>query len=249
MNLLDATRLLSSAGVEDPRVDAEFLLAAAHGVDRAMLPAVDRPPPPLFDDYVRRRAAREPVAYILESAGFFGETLRVTPAVLIPRPETEILVERALALAPKRVLDIGTGSGAIAVALARRGVAVTAIDTSDAALEIARANAGDLPIRFAKADVWLDGVYDLVVSNPPYIPSAEIDGLQPEVRREPRLALDGGSDGLDVIRRILALRRPCLVEIGAGQASPVREIALQSGFRDVRFHGDLAGIERVLEAR
>lgn len=249
MKLLDAVRVLREAGVEDPRIDAEFLLAAAHGVDRAMLPAVDAPPPPRFDEDVRRRAAREPVAYILGRAEFYGETLRVTPAVLIPRPETEILVERALALAPKTVLDIGTGSGAIAVALARRGVRVTAIDTSDAALAIARENGRGLPIAFVKADLWVDGVYDLVVSNPPYIPSAEIDGLQPEVRREPRMALDGGPDGLDVIRRILALRRPCLVEIGAGQASAVRELALQSGFRDVRFHRDLAAIERVLEAR
>jgi release factor glutamine methyltransferase len=246
-----ATRYLRDQDVDDARVDAELLLAhvlhATHesvvaGTPNELTLAQVRS----YNRAIARRGAREPLAYITGTKEFYGIVLKVTPSVLIPRPETEILVERAIALKPKRILDLGTGSGAIAAALAKAlpDAEIVATDVSSAALGIARQN---LPARVVlKRGADFEPVkgekFDLVVSNPPYIPSGDIDGLQAEVRKEPLVALDGGRDGLDIVRRILRGAPRALVEIGAGQAK-----VLRSEFRGVRFHRDLAGIERVVE--
>jgi release factor glutamine methyltransferase len=249
--LAASTRYLRDLDVPDARADVEILLA--HVLKAPLLDVLARSDEELapahirsFNRAVARRGAREPVAYITAVKEFYGLKLKVTPSVLIPRPETEILVERAIALKPKRILDLGTGSGAIAAALAAAlpDASITATDVSASAIGVARQN---LPARVVlKKGPDFEPVkgerFDLVVSNPPYIPSGEIDGLQPEVRKEPRVALDGGRDGLDVVRRILRGSGKALVEIGAGQAGVLRK-----EFPGVRFHKDLAGIERVVE--
>jgi release factor glutamine methyltransferase len=249
--LAQASRYFRDQEVPDGRVEAELLLA--HVLKIRLEELLIRSDVELathqvkaFNRAVARRGGREPLAYITGVKEFYGLKLKVTPSVLIPRPETEILVERAIALKPKRVLDLGTGSGAIAAALAAHlpDAEITATDCSEAAIGIARQN---LPPRVViKKGPDFDPVkgreFDLVVSNPPYIPSAEIEGLQAEVRKEPRVALDGGRDGLDIVRRVLRGARRALVEIGAGQSA-----VLRSEFRGVRFHKDLAGIDRVAE--
>lgn len=246
-----AARFLKDQDVPDARVEAELLLA--HVLDISREDVLMRGPNEIqmvqirtYNRAVARRGLHEPLAYITGTKEFYGISLKVTPSVLIPRPETEILVERAIALKPRRVLDLGTGSGAIAAALAAAlpHAEITATDVSASALGIAKQN---LPARVVlKKGPDFEPVkgetFDLVVSNPPYIPSGEIDGLQAEVRKEPRVALDGGRDGLDIVRRILRGAPRALVEIGAGQAE-----VLRSEFRGVRFHKDLAGIERVVE--
>ncbi|HEU4339280.1 MAG TPA: peptide chain release factor N(5)-glutamine methyltransferase, partial [Planctomycetota bacterium] len=235
-----STRYLRDQDVPDARVDAELLLAHVLGIrledliarsTEVLSPAHIR----TFNRAVARRGAREPLAYITGVKEFYGIKLKVTPSVLIPRPETEILVERAIALRPKRVLDLGTGSGAIAAALAAAlpDAEITATDVSAAAIGIARQN---LPRRVViRRGPDFEPVkgekFDLVVSNPPYIPTGEVDGLQAEVRQEPRVALDGGRDGLDLVRQILREAPRALVEIGFGQAK-----VLRSEFRGVRFH-------------
>jgi len=246
-----AARFLKDQDVPDARVEAELLLA--HVLDISREDVMMRGPNEIqmaqirtYNRAVARRGGREPLAYITGTKEFYGIRLKVTPSVLIPRPETEILVERAIALKPRRVLDLGTGSGAIAAALAAAlpGSEIVATDVSAAALAIAKRNLP--PTVVLKRGPDFEPVkgekFDLVVSNPPYIPSGEIDGLQAEVRKEPRVALDGGRDGLDIVRRILRGAPRALVEIGAGQAE-----ILRSEFRGVRFHKDLAGIERVIE--
>ncbi len=249
--LAGASRFLRDQDVPDARVDAELLLAhvlgstheqvIAGGTTELTLPQIRS-----YNRAIARRGVREPLAYITGVKEFYGIPLKVTPSVLIPRPDTEILVERAIALRPRRVLEIGTGSGAIAAALAKAlpGSQIVATDVSTAALAIAKRNLPSSVVlkRGPDFDPVKGEKFDLVVSNPPYIPSGEIDGLQPEVRKEPRVALDGGRDGLDVVRRILRGAPRALVEIGAGQAA-----VLRSEFRGVRFHKDLAGIERVVE--
>jgi len=208
-----------------------------------------------------------PLAYLTGEREFWSLRLAVDDRVLIPRPETEALVEEALRLLPPapRVADIGTGSGAIAVAVAteRPDAAVWATDLSAGALEVARANARahgvEGRVRFAQGDLAeplaaLAGTLDAVLANLPYVPAAEVDGLAPEVRdHEPRLALDGGGDGLRVVARLLgeapALLRPggrLLLEVGAGQAAAVRELAGQGAWAVVGTRRDLAGIERVV---
>jgi len=249
--LAAASRFLKDQDVPDARVDAELLLAhvlvtthvqiITRGSDELTMSEVRT-----YNRAVARRGNREPLAYITGTKEFFGIPFQVTPSVLIPRPETEILVERAIALKPKRVLDLGTGSGAIAAALARAlpHAVIVATDVSAAALAVARRNLPPTVVlkRGPDFEPVKGETFDLVVSNPPYIPSGEIDGLQPEVTKEPRVALDGGRDGLDMVRRILRGAPRALVEIGAGQAK-----VLRSEFRGVRFHKDLAGIERVVE--
>src|SRR5215218_898482 len=205
---------LTAAGCESPRLDAELLLAAAMGVDRAVLvsdPArgIEPVAARLFMDFAARRRAREPVAYILGTRGFRSIELAVDGRVLIPRPETEHLVEAVLDL-PRgaRVCDVGTGSGAIALALAaeRPDLVVVATDASDDALAVARANAArlGLDVAFHHGDLLADvpGPLDAVVSNPPYV--EDTAELAPEiVRFEPSLAVRSGAGGLDVIRRLL----------------------------------------------
>ncbi len=216
-----AVDALAAAGVESPRLDAELLLAEATGWDRARLAAEPEAGVPAaaarrFGETVRRRLRREPVAYILGSKGFRHIELRVDRRVLVPRPETELLVELALELRPRRVLDVGIGSGAIALAIADElpGCEVVATDTSAAALEVARANAERLGLadRVELIEAMLpsdtDG-FDLVVANLPYVAEAEWGGLEPEVTRwEPREALLAGPDGLDAIRTLLTQCSP-----------------------------------------
>jgi release factor glutamine methyltransferase len=253
---------LTAAGCETPRLDAELLLAAAIGVDRAVIvsdPARGIEPDAArrFMDFAARRREREPVAYILGSKGFRSIELAVDSRVLIPRPETEHLVEAVLDL-PRgaRVCDVGTGSGAIALALKaeRPDLEVVATDASGEALEVARANAAalGLDVAFFEGDLLADvpGRFDAVVSNPPYVE----DGVQlaPEiVRFEPALALRAGPDGLDVIRRLLPAAGATsasvvALEVGAGQARAVEALVLESGFESVSVVRDLAGIERVV---
>ena len=256
---------LSAAGVDTPRLDAEVLLAHALGVDRTAL-VVDRdlrvegPAVRAFQDAVRRRSVeREPVAYITGVKGFRHIDLHVDGRVLIPRPETETLVEAALDL-PRgaRVVDVGTGSGAVALALKdeRPDLDVTGTDASPDALAVARANAArlGLDVRFREADL-LDGAgeVDAVLSNPPYVE----DGtpLQPEIERhEPPVALYAGADGLAVIRRLAAqagasAARLLALEVGMGQAGDVAAVLRDAGFATTETRRDLAGIERVVVGR
>jgi release factor glutamine methyltransferase len=256
---------LTAAGAESPRLDAELLLAAAMGVDRAVIvsdPGRGLEPDAArrFMEYAARRREREPVAYILGTKGFRSIELAVDPRVLIPRPETEHLVDAVLDLPQgARVCDVGTGSGAIALALKseRPDLEVVATDASDDALDVARANAERLGLEvvFHHGDLLADvrGPLDAIVSNPPYVD----DGAQlaPEiVRYEPALALRAGPDGLDVIRRLLPAAgateaRSVALEIGAGQAVAVGELMREAGFPGVDVLPDLAGISRVLVGR
>jgi release factor glutamine methyltransferase len=268
-----ATDALRAAGVEDPRLDAELLLAEAMACDRAQLAVEEAEIAPdasrRFAEMVRRRLRREPVAYIVGRRGFRHLDLAVDPRVLIPRPETELLVELALELRPQRVLDVGTGSGAIALAVAAElpGCEVVATDTSATALEVAAANADRLGLRerveLVEGALPPEGGFELVLANLPYVSEVEWGALEPEVRDwEPREALLAGPAGLDVIRAFLAdgarlldpragdaadAKRPAVaLEVGAGQASAVGELLGDAGFGSVETRTDLAGIERVV---
>ena len=275
--LAEAEAILSAAGVETPRADAEWLLAGMLGTGRAALSLnARRPLVPVtaerYDDAVRRRARREPLQRILGWEEFRGLRVQLTPDVLVPRPETELLVEWALTWLPAatpsqraRAVDVGTGSGCIAcaLALARRDLDVTALDLSQAAAGVARSNAralgadvrvvvADLVSAIAKASV------DLVIANLPYVPDGMIATLTPEVSwHEPRLALAGGPDGLEVIRRLptaaFRVLRPggavVLETLGASQASTIAEWLAAAGFEDVATRRDLAEITRFVAGR
>jgi release factor glutamine methyltransferase len=259
-----AVESLSGAGVDDPRFDAEVMLAHALRVERATLHA--EPERPLegraadeFADMLQRRVRREPVAYILGRAHFRQLELYVDSRVLIPRAETELLVE--LAEDGQRVLDVGTGSGAIALAIAneRKDVRVTGIDSSPEAVEVARRNAErtGLEVEFLIADLIVGGPYDIIVSNPPYIREGEWPSLQPEITLyEPREALVAGPDGLDVIRDLVPAAADVLVrggvlgvEVGQGQSRSVEGLFERSGFGRVEAIRDLAGVPRVVTGR
>jgi release factor glutamine methyltransferase len=246
-----------------PRLDAELLLGEATGWDRARLaagPEAGVPPGAgrKFAEMVRRRLRREPVAYILGRKGFRHLELTVDRRVLIPRPETELLVELALELRPRRALDVGTGSGAVALAIADElpECEVTATDTSAAALEVARANTARLGLagRVELVEAMLPaapGEFDLVVANLPYVGEAEWGSLEPEVTRwEPREALLAGPDGLDVIRAAIPAVAPLVptlaLEVGIDQAPAVGELLFEAGFATVETRADLAGIPRVV---
>jgi release factor glutamine methyltransferase len=261
-----ASSELAAAGCEAPRLDAEVLLADRLGVARSRLhsePEQVLEPDVLegFQAALRRRArGREPVAYILSRRGFRALELEVDPRALIPRPETEHLVEAALSLpAGWRVLDVGTGCGAVALALAheRGDLELHGSDLSRAALELAQANSRrlGLVVRWHHADL-LEGLqepFQAVLANLPYVAEHERDSLAPEIlRHEPHDALFAGADGLSAIRRLaaqLAVRRDvrfAALEVGAGQAPTVGRLLLDSGFQAVRSERDLAGIERVV---
>ena len=257
-------------GIDSPRLDAELLLAETLGLDRVGLYLnFERPLQAeelaAYREKVRRRAGREPLAYVLGRTEFWSLPFKVTSAVLVPRPDTELLVEEALKRLPAataRLLDVGTGSGALAIALAheRPGCTVTAIDVSPAALAVAtenaRANGVAERVAFIEADLAAlpAGPFDLVVANPPYIPTGDLPALMPEVRDfEPQLALDGGGDGLDACRAlarqagtVLAPGGWLLVEIGIGQAEAVRGLLTAAGLTDIFTARDLSGIERVV---
>lgn len=271
--LAAAADAFGAAGVDTPRLDAELLLAEALGVPRERLytkpeQTVEGQGARAFAEFVRRRVRREPVAYILGRAYFRRLTLHVDCRVLIPRPETELLVELAgEALAGERaagrgrVLDVGTGSGAVALAIADeyRDAAVTATDSSPDALVVARANAVrlGLGVEFVEADLVSGSDHDVIVSNPPYVREDEWRTLQQEiVGYEPRAALVAGPDGLEVIGRLVPAAHEDLrsggllgVEVGIGQAGAVAELAREAGFGRVGTKQDLAGIERVVWAR
>jgi release factor glutamine methyltransferase len=258
---------LRAAGIQDARLDAELLLVEATGWDRAQLaasPEAEIPPPAArrFAEMVRRRLRREPVAYILGRRGFRRLELAVDPRVLIPRPETELLVELALELQPSSVLDVGTGSGAVALAIAAElpDCELTATDTSAAALEVARTNAVRLELA-ARVELveatWPSGgrAFDLLVANLPYVSEAEWGSLEPEVTEwEPREALLGGPDGLVAFREVLSTKsgpaaRVVAFEVGEGQAEAVGRMLSEAGFGALETRTDLAGIERVVVGR
>ena len=261
-----AITAIAAAGCETPRLDAELLLADTLGVSRQRLIVdsdlvVEGPAVRTFQNAVRRRAVeREPVAYILGRRGFRRLDLAVDPRALIPRPETELLVEVGLGL-PRgaRVLDVGTGSGAVALALKdeRPDLLLTGSDLSEDALALARLNGErlGLEVEWLHADL-LAGVpdeFDTILSNPPYVAESARASLAPEIlRHEPSEALFAGPDGLDAIRALLAQVaararvRTVALELGAGQAPVVSELARAAGFATVRAERDLAGIERVV---
>jgi release factor glutamine methyltransferase len=261
-----AITAITAAGCETPRLDAELLLADVLGVTRERLLidsslAVQGPAVRAFQDAVRRRAVgREPVAYILGRRGFRGLELSVDRRALVPRPETELLVEAGLSLPPgARVLDLATGSGAVALALKdeRPDLVLAGSDVSEEALALARANGERLGLQvdWLQADL-LSGVadqFDAILANPPYVAETERARLAPEIlRHEPLLALLAGADGLAVIRPLLEQISPrstvrlVALEVGAGQAAAVGELLRAAGFARVHCKIDLAGVERVL---
>jgi release factor glutamine methyltransferase len=258
---------LTAAGCDTPRLDAELLLADAIGVDRAAI--VSNPGRGLtpeqarrFQTYAMRRAQREPVAYILGTKGFRTIDLLVDPRVLIPRPETEHLVEAALELPPgARVADVGTGSGAVALALKaeRPDLEVIATEASPEALAVARANAErlGLDVTLLEGDLLapVEGPLDAVLSNPPYVAESARAALAPDItRHEPELALYAGADGLALIRRLAPQAAASgasllAMEVGFGQAGAVAEVIRAAGFTQTQAVADLAGIERVVVGR
>ena len=267
-----ARERLKAAGVDQPAIDARLMLEAGAGVTRLDILTdphreLDAGQAATFEGYVERRARREPVSHILGRKGFWKIMLSVTPDVLTPRPDTESLLDVVLPAYPEgmrfSVLDLGVGSGAILLAIlaerpAARGLGV---DTSEEALAVARENAANLDLNdraaFLRGD-WTAGLgddsFDVVVSNPPYIPTAHIETLDPEVRdHEPRLALDGGEDGLDAYRllapEILRVLKPgglLAVEIGHDQSAAVEALFRAAGAAQVRTVKDLALRDRVV---
>ncbi len=268
--LRSATEELERAGCPSPRVDAEWLLAHALGITRSALAADGDHPLTAeerrrFHDLVARRAEREPLAYVLGEWGFRRLTLKVDSRVLIPRPETESLVERCLALlagVPEpRVLDIGVGSGAIALAIADElpGAHVVATDSSPAALAVASENrrrtglAERVELVQGELFAGLDGPFDLVVSNPPYVAPGEIDELDPEVARyEPREALVacGATEAIaEGASARLAPGGSLVLETGDDKAGAVAELLAGLGYEQVSIGKDLTGRERVVDGR
>jgi len=269
-----ATEDLTKRGSDSPRLDAELLLGRTLGLDRVQLIVqhtrpLDDAELALFKRLFVRRRAREPMAYILGGREFYGVELKVDQRVLVPRPDTEVLVDVALSRTSERdmygrALDLCTGSGCVALALGlrRKTWKIVGTDISEDALEVARTNAVRLGVahnvHFAQGDLYqpvgASQRFELIVSNPPYIPSAEIAELMPEVRDfEPRLALEGGADGYRVLARVVADAARHLTpggvlccELGAGQSDRVAELFEAAGFADVRRNKDLGGHERVV---
>lgn len=267
--LREGEAALAAAQVPDARHDAGALLAHVLDAERLALYLMGEEALPdaaaaAYRALVARRCAREPLQYIVGRQAFLGLTLAVRPGVLIPREDTALVVEQAAARLPQggAALDVGTGTGAIALALRRLrpDARVSAVDVSPEAVALAAENARacGLPVDIRQGDLFAPFAgrrFDVIVSNPPYIPSRELPGLQPEVRREPALALDGGGDGLRIYRRLLAEAprhlRPAgsvVLELGDGLAGRVKELAARD-FCDARVYHDLGGLPRALAAR
>lgn len=267
-------RFFREKGIETPRLDAEVLLAHVLEKPRIYLYVhYDQPLDPdelaAYRGFVRRRGAREPVAYLVGEREFMGLTFAVSPAVLVPQPDTEALVsearKRLQGKSGVRIADVGTGSGAIALSLlhALPDLTAAAVDVSAAALKVARENADRFGltdrVMFYEGDLLaplLGQTFDAVLSNPPYIPRGDIAALPPEVQAEPRLALDGGADGLDFYRRLVREAAAFLcpggflaVEAGQGEAVVISELARTNGWIEVEITKDLAGIDRVVTMR
>jgi release factor glutamine methyltransferase len=258
-------------GIENPRLDAELIVAHALGIDRTRV-IIDGNRPlegaelAKLRELVKRRRAHEPIAYLRGYREFYGLAFKVDRRVLIPRPDTEALVDVALSRSAHvslsmRMLDLCTGSGCVAVAVARQRptTKVVATDLSADALALARENAlrlGAYNVAFVESDLFakVEGKFDVVTANPPYIVTSEIDTLMPDVKDfEPRLALDGGNDGLDLVRRIVDDAPNHLVpggllalEIGMGEADATKALLVGRGFTEVRVDRDYAKIERVV---
>ena len=271
----DAVRRLGQAGVKSPQVDVEWLIADLLSCNRSEIPlhaqtdltAEDQD---LFSRWIERRTRREPLQHILGTANFFGYDFQVSAEVLIPRPETEVLVELALEflmhLPNPSVFDLGTGSGCIALSLAKRcsKASIIGSDVSREALALARANAVSLvtldQVEFRHADglaAFAKGEQmDLILSNPPYIPTAKIDTLEPEVRdHDPRLALDGGADGMQFYRLLanegqshLKSGGKLMAEFGDGQAATIVDLFGQADWPSVTTANDLSHQPRILIA-
>jgi len=265
--LENTTRYFARHDVPSPRLTIELMLADILQKTRMQLyldfdqpvsdPVMDRLRP-----LVKRRAEGEPVEYLLGATTFAGHRIALTPDVLIPRPETEILLEEAIKLIEPEglpVLDVGTGSGILALSLAKKfpQLEIIALDISPAALAVAQRNAGDAgKIRFLESDLMenpsLPERFQMIVANLPYIPSGQIDGLMREVRHEPRLALDGGADGLDLIRKLIAQSagrtRWLALELGDGQAEEAKTLCLSAGYALIRILPDFTQRDRILVA-
>lgn len=259
---------LEQAGCPSPRVDAEWLVAHVVGGTRTDLYAGDRElggeELARLHALAERRRSREPLAYVLGEWGFRRLTLAVDPRVLIPRPETEVLVERCLELLEgvdsPRVLDVGVGSGAIALALAdeRPDATIVATDASPAALEVAAANKerlgldGRVELRPGHLLAGAKGPFDLVVSNPPYVAPEDVASLEPEVLREPREALVGDGHHEEIAQAaagVLEPGAPIAFEVADGQAPEIAALLRRLGFTDVTTTSDLAGRERIVDGR
>lgn len=278
--LRDTAVALTAAGIDNVRFEARLLLSHASGlaIEQLISRGPDVAPAAVaatLRELTARRVRREPMAYILGEREFWGLTFKVSPAVLVPRPDSETVIETVLDLLPERsrelrILDLGLGSGCLLLTLLREYPQATGvgIDASEAALAVARANAEALGVapraRLSTGDWrqagWMDrlgGPFDLLVSNPPYIESAAVDGLMPEVAgHEPRLALDGGPDGLAAYRTIAAAS-PALVvpggwaifEVGMGQAPAISSLFAAAGLAPRPARVDLGGVERVVPAQ
>lgn len=270
--ILQAAEAFEKAGVPDPRIDAELILCHLTGLDRMSMlmqgaTALTKEQEQRFSSLLLSRTRREPLQYLLGTQYFYGLPFQVDSRVLIPRQETETLCEWGIShlrrLANPRALDLCTGSGAIAVTLKHEcpHAAVTAADLSTDALEVASANArlNHADVRFAQGDLWepvQNETFDLILSNPPYIPTLDCNTLQHEVMQEPRMALDGGADGLDFYRRIaqgapmrLSPAGLIAVEVGIGEAQDVAVLFENAGLCDVQIINDLYGVERIVSAR
>jgi len=265
--LENTTRYFAKHDVPSPRLTIELMLAEILKKTRMQLylefdqpvsdPVMDRLRP-----LVKRRADGEPLEYLLGATTFAGHRIAVTPDVLIPRPETEILLEEAIKLIEPEglpILDVGTGSGILALSLARKfpQLEIVAVDISAVALVVARRNAdGNGKIRFLESDLMgnssLPERFQMIIANLPYIPSGQIDGLMREVRHEPRLALDGGADGLDLIQRLITQSagrtRWLALEFGDGHAEAAKTLCLRAGYALIRVLPDFTERERILIA-
>jgi release factor glutamine methyltransferase len=272
--LMDAAQRLRNSGIDEARREAGSLLSFVLGKDRTFLIShvedlLDDDSLVQFRKRVERRALGEPLQYIVGVQDFFGREFRVTPDVLIPRPETELLVEAALEIVGRSgapsICDVGTGSGCIAITLLCEiaGARAVALDRSVAAIDIAKLNAGNLSVlnrtEFRISDCFdsldpREQQFDLIVSNPPYIDAVMLDGLQREVRdHEPLIALSPGPDGLSLIRRLLAEAPPfirndghLIIEIGFNQADAVRGLVEENRWKLLEIRPDLQGIPRIV---